>query len=117
MKILAALARLLVAILLVAAEGVFWLRHGLREVRLFIRDALAGRRALADGTLRCPRGHTVFPVEDEMYECASCGFRYEVGEGRSIWECPNVECGATTPFVHCPTCWLSVRNPWRWGRP
>ena len=79
-----------------------------------ISDFVRARRALRGGVLHCPVGHEV-ATEGDTYECASCGYRYG-GQHASIWECGNVECQAITPFVSCPTCGLSCRNPYRWGR-
>lgn len=76
-------------------------------------DVRKARRALRGGTLHCPIGHEV-PTEQETYECASCGFVYG-GKRASIWICGNPECGAITPYVSCPTCGVSCRNPYRWG--
>ena len=59
--------------------------------------------------LTCPRGHPV-PTEGGVYSCSGCGFVYE---GGSQWLCPNPECGASTPYVNCPTCGLSVSSPFR----
>jgi len=78
------------------------------------RDLVRSRRALRGGVLRCPLGHEV-PTEGGTYECESCGFVYG-GASASIWRCGNPECGAVTPFVACPVCSLSCRNPYRWGR-
>ena len=76
-------------------------------------DARTASRALRGGILHCPIGHEV-PTEQETYECGACGFVYG-GKRASIWICANPECGAVTPYVSCPTCRLSCRNPYRWG--
>lgn len=76
-------------------------------------DFARARRALRGSVLHCPVGHEV-ATEGGTYECSSCGYVY--GGHASIWECGNVECKAITPFISCPTCGLSCRNPYRWGR-
>lgn len=76
-------------------------------------DVREARRALRGGTLHCPIGHEV-ATEQETYACDACGFVYG-GKRASIWICGNPECGAITPYVSCPTCGLSCRNPYRWG--
>jgi hypothetical protein len=73
-------------------------------------DFLSARYRMRGGALHCPDGH-VIPLEG-VFECSSCGFRYR-GSGLV---CGNVECRAHTPYVNC-SCGLSVRNPYRWGRP
>ncbi len=79
---------------------------------LVLYDFGKARHRLSAGTLVCPRGHAN-PTEGGVYSCSSCGFVY----AGSIWLCGNPECQAKTPFVHCVECGLSVRNPYRWGRP
>lgn len=79
----------------------------------FTSDFVKSRRALRGGALHCPASHEV-PTERETYECETCGFVYG-GSKASIWICGNRECGAITPYVSCPTCGLSCRNPYRWG--
>lgn len=79
---------------------------------LFAIDLVRARRSLRGGTLHCPRGHAI-ETEGGVYRCARCNFCYR----GSIWVCGSVECGATTPYVDCPDCGLSVRNPYRLGRP
>jgi len=73
-------------------------------------DFLGARWALRGGALHCPDGHEL-PLEGE-FECAACGYRYR----GSALLCGNVECRAITPYLNC-ACGLSVRNPYRWGRP
>jgi hypothetical protein len=65
-------------------------------------------RTLRHG-LVCPRGHPV-PTDGSVYSCASCGFTWE---GSTSLLCPNPECKAGTPYLSCPTCSLSVPNPYR----
>lgn len=79
----------------------------------FSFDVVRSRRALRGGTLHCPIGHEV-STEGETYCCDACGFTYG-GAKASIWLCGNPECGAISPYVNCPTCGLSCRNPYRRG--
>lgn len=92
-------------------EGFIWLGHGLKQFILIGGDAWRARPTLLSGTYRCPAGHLI--DTDTVSECQACGFRYQ----GSLWRCANPECQAITPFTNCPTCALSLRNPWRWGRP
>ncbi len=80
-------------------------------------DFVKARRSLPAGTLVCPNGHSI-PTEGGTYSCTKCGFVYG-GSSASIWICGNPECHAVTPYVNCIEidCGLSVRNPYRWGRP
>lgn len=96
-------------------EGVLWIGFFLCQLLVKTSDLVRGLRSFKDGVLICPRGHEV-PTEGGTYACQSCGYAYG-GDGISIWQCPNPECRAVTPYVYCPTCGLSVRNPYRWGRP
>jgi|GEM_PF-3242817 len=93
------------------ARTVVGLGRFLRSGFFVTTDVARARRSLEHGYLICPRGHR-FPVSGEVYQCERCGFVYE----GSALRCANPECGATTPFVNCH-CGLSVRNPYRWGRP
>ncbi len=98
-------------LLLAAVESLFWiLSAGLAALGIG-GDALRSRKALVAGTASCPAGHS-FPTEGGTYECGQCSFVYR----GSIWACGNPECRATTPYVNCPVCGLSVRSPYRWGR-
>ena len=103
--------RLSVRVMLLCLEGLCWVLLGLRELGIYLLDAGRASKLLDDGELHCSRGH-VIPTENLFVECRACGFRYE----GSILECANPECGATTPFLNCPTCSESVRNPFRYGR-
>lgn len=73
---------------------------------------LGAMRSLQGGGVRCPRGHVV-PLAGERYTCTRCSYTYE----GSALQCPNPECRAVTVHLDCPTCGLSIRNPYRWGRP
>jgi hypothetical protein len=76
-------------------------------------DIAAASRARRGTSLVCPRAHE-FPTEGQgLIQCKACGFTYE----GSLLICGNPECRAPSQHVACPTCGLSVRNPWRWGRP
>lgn len=98
-------------ILLVLLEGLFWLVLTVVRGTAVFRDAWRSRPAFV-GPLRCPAGHEV-PTEGGPFQCSACSYTYE----GSILVCGHAECGATTPFVDCPVCGLSVRNPYRWGSP
>jgi hypothetical protein len=78
-----------------------------------LADAARSRRRLKGGVFHCPEGHEV-ETEGQTYRCDACGFTYG-GHAASIWLCGNPACGAVTPWVDCPTCGLSCRNPYRWG--
>jgi len=85
-----------------------------RRGGLVLYDASKARHSLREGALTCPRGHSlVTEGADVVFSCAKCGFVYEDG---SAWICSNPECQAVTPYINC-ACGLSVRNPFRWGRP
>jgi len=103
--------KLLIKLLLLAFEAVFWIFYFLRQLFFKGYDATKAARSVQGGSLRCPRGHEV-PTEG-VAECTECGYTWE----GSLWRCPNPECGAVTPFLDCPSCGLSVRSPYRIGRP
>ena len=111
------LADLAVALLDVAMQALFWLWHGLAQAVVIIHDAVLARRTMKGGRLHCPRGHEI-PLDltddpDLVLTCEACGFSY----AGSALHCSNPECLAPiTPYLNCPTCGLSVRNPYRWGR-
>lgn len=96
------------------AAAVLAVLRWLWALTVAIYDIVLSRRTVEGGLLVCPRGHG-FESEAEglVFECGACKFVYE----GSMFRCPNPECGATTPYVNCPTCGLSVRSPYRWGRP
>ena len=96
--------------LLLALELLMWVVYYLRHAVLKGKDVVVGIRSIRSGQLRCPKGHVV-PITG-VWECSACSFTWE-GSGL---RCPNPECGALTPFLSCP-CGLSIRNPYRWGRP
>lgn len=76
-------------------------------------DFAKSRRSLKAGVLHCPRGHAI-ETEGGVYQCSRCSFTYS----GSLLLCRNPECTApVTPYVDCPDCGISVRNPYRWGRP
>lgn len=103
---------LALALLVLVVEGLFWLMHGVVVGVRFAMDFGTARASVKGGTLVCPSGHAI-PTEGETYECMACKFTYE----GSIFICGNPECQAVTPYVNCPTCGLSVRSPYRLGRP
>lgn len=105
--------RLMFSVVLVSIEGVFWIIHGLGWAIGIGKDVVKSRRSMEDGVLRCPRGHEI-PLDNLICECTNCGYVYE----GSLLQCPNPECQAQiTSYVNCPTCGLSVRNPYRFGKP
>ena len=81
----------------------------------FLIDMVLAWRSTRGGVLRCTNGHVVVSRGDDfVITCEQCGW---FGEGTgALWRCGNVECRATTTFVNCPDCMLSVRSPYRWGR-
>lgn len=111
-KVVWRIASLLVRIAIYIIEGIIWLLYLGWSCIVKTSDAGKAAGSVYDGQLRCPRGHPV-PLSGGMYECAECGFVYE----GSILQCGNPECSAGTSYVNCPECGLSVRNPYRWGRP
>lgn len=85
----------------------------LREAERVAVDFVRSRRSLRHGTLHCPRGHAI-ETEGGVYQCGRCSFTYR----GSILLCANPECPSpVTQFLDCPDCGLSVRTPYRWGRP
>ena len=113
MRVIVTIGKLFVEVALVLAEAGFWCVRGVIHLVQVMVDFVAARLASRGGTLHCPNGHDV-PLDGEVYECQACRFCYR---GSSILRCGNPECAAVTPYVNCPTCGLSVRNPYRWGRP
>ena len=114
-NLLKAVAMLAVALVLILIEAVFWVLAGIRLLFTVISGLWHARRALGRGEAVCPRGH-VFLLAGQVYECSACGYTYEATG--SLLLCPNPECNApVASFVNCPTCGLSVRNPFRWGKP
>lgn len=89
-------------------DGVATIAVGTFRAAILTAEVVHAHRRLAGG-LQCPRGHEV-ETEGGTFACGSCGFVYE---GGSQWLCPNPECRATTPYVACPTCGLSVSSPYR----
>lgn len=99
------------ALLVTAALTVIRLPRAVWNFLFFAFDVVRGRFVMRGGVLHCPAGHEV-PTRG-VYECNVCSFTYR----GSPWVCGNVECRARTPFVDCPECGLSCRNPYRFGRP
>ena len=102
----------IIKFIIIIFEGCFWLMHFAYVVSVKIFDANRALQTVQGGALHCPEGHLI-ETEDEAYECTVCNYTY-IG---SIWICANPECRAVTPYVNCPICGISVRNPYRWGRP
>ncbi len=95
------------------AEAMFWVVHLLIGGARIGVDAVLARRRTRGGMLTCPRGHQ-FPITADgiEIECA-CGWRSK----GNVLKCANPECTEpNAPFVSC-WCGLSVRNPYRLGRP
>ena len=102
-------------VVITAVEIVFWVFAGVRFVIRMVAALWGARGAIRNGVVTCPRGHT-FPLLGQVYECTACGYTYE--HDGSLLHCPHPECNAPiAPYVNCPTCGLSVRNPFRWGTP
>ena len=96
------------------ATGLFWLFHGAKVASHTLHDVQAARHSLRGGVLRCPDGHEILAAG--VFECGACGWRWRDNAWGLV--CPNHECPRPlTSYVQCTTCGLSVRNPWRWGRP
>lgn len=112
MKIMIVVFSAVISIMVSTFELLFRLNRGAKDVSIKVDDYLKARQLLGPGGIVCPNGHC-FPVEGEVYECLACGWVYT----GSIFNCTNPECGATTQYVNCPECGLSVRNPYRLGRP
>ena len=91
---------------------VFWIYKVAVGGGEWLLDFMHGRASRVDTAVRCPRGH-IIETEGDVYQCDGCGWVY-MG---SILVCENVECNALTLFLNCHECGLSVRNPYRWGRP
>lgn len=102
----------IINLIITILEGCFWLMYMFYVIFIKIFDANQARNSIQNGILHCPEGHPI-PTEGEVYECVTCNFTY-IG---SIWICANPECKAVTIYVNCPVCGISVRNPYRWGRP
>ncbi len=108
------LARFLFRAVEVAWHVVFELLGFTTRSGLVLYAAARARRIFPGGMLTCPRGHAVVTDgADVVFSCSQCGFVYE---GGSAWICSNPECQAVTPYINC-ACGLSIRNPFRWGRP
>lgn len=100
-------------VLVAALRLAFGTLRILRGGSLLAFDFARSRRSLKSGVLHCPRGHAI-ETEGGVYQCAKCGFTYR----GSILLCANPECmSPVTQYVDCPDCGISVRNPYRWGRP
>lgn len=111
LKLVFKLFRLALYLLLLVFEGIIWIGYILWGLLIRIVDLIRARSSFKDGELHCPQGHLIVTY-GETYECGECGAVFT----GSIWQCPNPECQAVTPFIHCPTCGIFVRNPYRWGR-
>ena len=115
LRLLLRLAVLLARVALLCAESVYWIGSFFVGGGQRFVDLVAARKRLSDGQLHCPAGHVV-PTEHLLLQCEQCSFTYSTDHGHSIWYCPNRECQAATPFVSCH-CGLSIRNPYRYGKP
>ncbi len=99
---------ILVSLALWAVEAVFWVLSFLWRSIWFLADMVRANRAMKGGTLHCQNDHPV-PTEGGLYEC-ECGYVYE----GSIFKCPF--CSSSTPWVKCPTCGISVKSPYIFGK-
>lgn len=105
-------AGIAVGLLVALVEVGFWVLGITKGILIRLFDFAIARRSMRGGKLHCPKGHEV-PMEGQTWECDACGWTWE-GEG---WRCRNPECTApVAPFTNC-WCGLSVRSPYRWGRP
>ena len=86
-------------------EGLCWSLTGLLQVVRLAGEVRGARRRLMGG-LHCENRHAFSAFG--TFECTLCQFRW-TGSG---WVCPNPACEATTPFLACPVCRASVRNPY-----
>ncbi len=109
-KLTALILKSMLGIALLAIEGLFWALHGVTQLFQVGTGIVRARGMLMGGALHCPQGHAV-PTEGETYQCQRCSFVYQ----GSVWVCGNPECGAISPYCQCPTCGLSVSNPYRCG--
>jgi len=116
MRLLIATFELTAYLLLAICESVFWLFTTVIGGAVMVSDFVKSRRAIVNGALKCPRGHNIdVHGEDVTYTCGACGFTFAAGQN-GPWICKNVECRAATPYINCH-CGLSVRAPYRVGRP
>lgn len=107
------LAKAAFAVLVAAWSVTIRTLRALSGGSLLALDFVRSRRSLAGGMLRCPRGHEI-ETEGGVYQCTRCSFTYR----GSMLLCCNPECPSpVTAYLDCPDCGLSVRNPYRWGRP
>ena len=104
--------KLLWHLIVLPIELLFWCMYFLKQIFFKVFDLGKAVHSVKDGVLRCPRGHEV-PTSGGVYECTECGWVSE----SPMYACANPECQATTPYINCPTCGLSVRTPLRIGRP
>jgi len=104
MNALVVVLKLLVGLSIFLIESICWLVVGIGQAFRLTGEVIDARRRLAGG-LHCARGHLV--SDTGTFVCAACSFRW-TGSG---WICANPSCHATTPFLNCEMCGLSVRNP------
>ncbi|MFA5061675.1 MAG: hypothetical protein WC526_00835 [Patescibacteria group bacterium] len=110
--------RITARLALLLLESAFWLFHAVRWLVTIADDFFKAKRLMPAGELHCPRGHLVLPArEKQVAKCEACGWTFEAS-GFDILVCKNPECvSPQTSYINCPTCGLSVRNPYRLGRP
>lgn len=108
MRIARRLLELTFSVAVLALEAILWIGYGAVYALGFGRDVTRSLRIAFRGRVLCPRGHAL-PFENATYTCSACGYTYD----GSVWVCGNSECRATTAHTECPTCGLSVRNPFR----
>lgn len=113
------LSRFAFKAVVLVVEVTCWAAYAARQVATFGLDAVRGLWSYRGGMLHCPQGHAFALSGPDLaydFEC-SCGWRWSGKLGSELY-CPNPECDQpVAPYVSCPTCSLSCRNPFRWGRP
>lgn len=112
LKLIFRVFKLGIKAILFVLEIFIWFLYLWWQLFFQVKDAGKAIGSVKDRMLSCPLGHMV-PLSGGIYECQACGFVYQ----GSILQCENPECQAITPYINCPECHLSVRNPYRWGRP
>lgn len=98
--------RLVFTVVVALGEALCWIGLGAVQLVLLTLDAVRAHRQLSGGGLHCDEGHSVSAAGS--WECSACQFRWQ----GLVWQCPNPSCHALTPFVACPVCRRSVRNPY-----
>jgi hypothetical protein len=115
MKLLVSITKVTFNIAVGVFVAVCWGLFSLMKASAVVSDFARAHPWHLRPEVLCPLGHTI-PTNTEMsgafYECQSCHW---VAQGSYWGPCGNPECCSTAAFIGCPTCGLSVRNPYRWG--